>query len=157
MADLANNQTHVLLIDAIVMKEGKILVGQRSYEETHAPGKWSIPGGKVERTEGGVWNIVEETLKREVLEETGVEIEDEVKLIANNTFIRSTGHHVVALIFLCKWKSGKAKALEDTIDVKWITNGEVGQYDFSEGVKRYLTLAFDFMNDTNNNIKKGST
>ncbi len=146
MADLANNQTHILLINALVIKGGKVLIGQRSYKETHAPGKWSIPGGKVDRTEGGVWDVVEETLKREVLEETGVKIENEVKLVANNTFIRSTGHHVVALIFLCKWKSGKAKALEDTIDVKWITKGEVGQYDFSEDVKRYLNLAFDLVN-----------
>lgn len=142
MADLANNQTHILLINALVIKDGKILIGQRSYEESHEPGRWSIPGGKVDRTEGGVWNVVEDTLKREVLEETGVQIEDSVKLITNNTFIRSTGHHVIALVFLCKWKSGEAKALEDTIDVKWISREEVGQYDFSEGVLRGINLAF---------------
>lgn len=143
MADLANNQTHILLINALVIKDGKILVGQRSYEESHQPGRWSIPGGKVDRTNGDVENIVEETLRREVLEETGVEIEEEVKLMANNTFIRSTGHHVVVLVFLCTWKSGVAKPLEDTIDVKWITREEVGQYDFSDGVLRYINLAFD--------------
>lgn len=143
MADLANNQTHILLINALVIKDGKILVGQRSYEESHQPGRWSIPGGKVDRTNGDVENIVEETLRREVLEETGVEIEEEVKLMANNTFIRSTGHHVVVLVFLCTWKSGEAKPLEDTIDVKWITKEEVGQYDFSEGVLRYINQAFD--------------
>jgi 8-oxo-dGTP diphosphatase len=143
MADLANNQTHILLINAVVVKDGKILIGQRSYEESHQPGRWSIPGGKVDKTNGNVWNIVESTLKREVLEETGVEIEDEVELIANNTFIRSTGHHVVALIFLCKWKSGEAKPLEDTIDVKWLSREEVGQYDFSDGVLKYIVLAFD--------------
>jgi len=143
MADLANNQTHILLINALVIKDGKILVGQRSYEESHQPGRWSIPGGKVDRTNGDVENIVEETLRREVLEETGVEIEEEVKLMANNTFIRSTGHHVVVLVFLCTWKSGEAKPLEDTIDVKWITKEEVGQYDFSDGVLRYINLAFD--------------
>lgn len=143
MADLANNQTHILLINALVIKEGKLLIGQHSYEESHQPGRWSIPGGKVDRTNGDVENIVEETLKREVLEETGIEIQDEVKLIANNTFIRSTGHHVVVLVFLCKWKSGDARPLEDTIDVKWITREEVGQYDFSDGVLRHLNLAFD--------------
>jgi len=143
MADLANNQTHILLINALVIKDGKILVGQRSYEESHQPGRWSIPGGKVDRTNGDVENIVEKTLKREVLEETGVEIEEEVKLMANNTFIRSTGHHVVVLVFLCTWKSGEAKPLEDTNDVKWITKEEVGQYDFSEGVLRYINQAFD--------------
>jgi ADP-ribose pyrophosphatase YjhB (NUDIX family) len=143
MADLANNQTHILLINAVVVKNGKILIGQRSYEESHEPGRWSIPGGKVDRTNGGVDNIVEETLKREIHEETGVEIDDEVKLIGNNTFIRSTGHHVVVLTFLCNWKSGEAKPLEDTIGIKWLAKEEVGQYDFSNGVLKYIDLVFD--------------
>ena len=42
----------------------------------------------------------------------GVEIEKEVKLITNNTFIRSSnGQHVIAMVFKCKYKSGEAKPL----------------------------------------------
>lgn len=99
MVDLAKNQSHLVLINALVEKGGKLLLSQRSFEESHEPGKWTIPGGKVDQTEGDVWNIVEKTLAREVREETGVKIKDEVVFLANNTFIRSTGHHVVALVF----------------------------------------------------------
>jgi 8-oxo-dGTP diphosphatase len=125
MADLATDKTHLILVNAVVEKDGKILVSQRSFEETHQPGSWTVPGGKVERTEGNVWNIIEETLKKEIMEETGVEIKDDAQLLTNNTFIRSTGQHVVALVFLCHWKSGESKSLEDTIDTKWITEDEL--------------------------------
>jgi len=128
MADLAVDKTHLILVNAVVEKDGKILVSQRSLEETHEPGKWTIPGGKVERTAGDVWNIIEETLNKEVMEETGVEITSDAQLLTNNTFIRSTGQHVVALIFLCQWKSGEAKPLEDTTDAKWISEEELKKY-----------------------------
>ena len=87
MADLATKKTHLILVNAVVEKDGKILVSQRSWKETHEPGKWTIPGGKVEKTSGDVWNIIEETLKKEVMEETGVEITDNAQLLTNNTFI----------------------------------------------------------------------
>jgi ADP-ribose pyrophosphatase YjhB (NUDIX family) len=146
MADLATNKTHLVLINAVVEKNGNILVSQRSWEETHMPGRWTIPGGKVERTHGNVWNIIEKTLKKEVSEETGVEIEGNVKLLTNNTFIRSTGQHVVALIFLCHWKSGEAKPLEDTIDVKWITEKELKDMKFAPNVSTYIKKCFKALN-----------
>lgn len=145
MADLANDKTHLVLINALVVKDGKILIGKRSEEETHEPGSWAIPGGKIERTEGDVWQIAEQTLAREVEEETGVIIEDNSRLICNNTFIRSTGHHVIVFVYLCNWKSGVAKPLEDTTDVKWIKESEIDNYRFPPNVKDYLIKGFDFI------------
>lgn len=146
MADLATDKTHLILVNAVVEKDGKILVSQRSWEETHEPGKWTIPGGKVERTSGEVWNIIEETLKREVMEETGIEIDDSAELLANNTFIRSTGQHVVALIFFCHWKAGVEKPLEDTIDTKWITEKNLEIMKFAPNVDIYIKKGFAAIN-----------
>jgi len=133
---------HSVIVNAVVEKDGKILVSQRSYEEEHQPGKWTIPGGKIEITQGDVFNIVEKTCSREVEEETGVKIKDDIRLITNNTFIRSNGQHVIALICLCHWASGKAKALEDTADVKWISENEIDSLDFSPNVNVYLHRGF---------------
>lgn len=144
MADLAVDKTHLILVNAIVKKGDKILVSQRSLEETHQPGKWTIPGGKVERTKGQVWNIIEKTLSAEVFEETGVKIKKDIILLLNNTFIRSTGQHVVALIFFCNWLSGEAKPLEDTINVKWIKREEINNFDFAPNVKKYIKAGFDY-------------
>jgi 8-oxo-dGTP diphosphatase len=145
MSDLATDKTHLILVNAVVAKEGKILVSQRSFEETHEPGKWTIPGGKVERTAGDVWNVIEGTLAKEVMEETGVEIEEHAELLTNNTFIRSTGQHVVALIFLCHWKAGEAKALEDTIAVDWISLEDLDNYQFAPNVRTYIEKGFEYL------------
>ncbi len=146
MADLAKGQTHIVLVNAVVEKDGRILVSRRGLKESHEPGKWSIPGGKVERTEGNVWNIIEKTLHREVLEETGIEIGDDVEVLGNNTFIRSTGHHVVAIIFLCHWESGEARALEDTMDVKWISEKDIENFEYPPNVKTYIEKGFKALN-----------
>ena len=140
--DPGTNQTHIVLVNAVIFKGDKVLVSQRSWKETHAPGKWTIPGGKVERTAGGVYGVIEKTLKDEVREETGVEIEDSVELISNNTFIRSTGHHVISLVFKCKYKSGEAKPLEDTIDCRWVTLEEAKKMEFAPSIKECIELAF---------------
>lgn len=142
MNDSAENKTHLILVNGVVFNGDKVLVSQRSWEEPHEPGKWTIPGGKVERTEEEEFHVIEKTLKNEIMEETDVEIEDEVKMVTNNTFLRSTGQHVVAFVFKCKYKSGEAKPLEDTIDVKWATLEEIKDMEFPPNVKEYILEAF---------------
>jgi ADP-ribose pyrophosphatase YjhB (NUDIX family) len=143
MYDSAEDKTHLILVNAVVFKGDKVLVSRRSLEEPHEPGKWTIPGGEVERTDDVVFNIVEKTLKDEVMEETDVEIHDRVEMITNNSFIRSTGQNVVALVFRCEYKSGDPKPLEDTVDCKWASFEEVKKMEFAPNVKKYILKAFE--------------
>jgi ADP-ribose pyrophosphatase YjhB (NUDIX family) len=133
---------HSIITNALIVKDDRILISQRALNEKHDPLKWTIPGGKVEKTAGNVFNILEKTLKREVKEEVGLTIKDDIRLISNNTFIRTGGQHVVALIFICYWKSGVAKPKEDTNDVKWICENDLKLYDFSPNVEEYLNQGF---------------
>src|SRR5205809_464988 len=58
------------LVAAIIRdKQGRILVSQRALDSKAFPGKWQIPGGKVEKGEECL-----AALKREVKEETDLEI-----------------------------------------------------------------------------------
>lgn len=143
MTDSADQQTHIVLVNAIVFKDNKVLVSQRSHEETHAPGKWTIPGGKVDRTAGNVPNILQATAAKETLEETGIHIKKEMRFLSNNSFIRSSGHHVIAINFLCEYESGIAQPLEDTITCQWTTREELEQFDFAPNVKEYIVEAFE--------------
>lgn len=143
MSNTNDPKLHSVIVNGVVFNGDKVLVSQRSMEEDHEPGKWTIPGGKIERTVGDVFGIIEATLAREVMEETGVEIENEIKLITNNTFIRSDGQHVIALVFKCKYKSGEAKPLEDTIDCKWATKADLDTMDFPPNVKNYILKGFE--------------
>lgn len=136
---------HSIIVNAVIRDGDKILLSQRSFEEKHEPGKWTIPGGKIEITEGDVFNIIEKTLKKEVKEEVDLEIEDNVQLIENNTFIRSDGTHVIAMTFLCKYKSGTAIPSEDTINVAWITEKEIDNYEFPPNVRGYVEKGFSLM------------
>ena len=56
----------VQVVAAILQKDGRILVGQRTPEQSH-PLKWEFPGGKVEPGESP-----EQALARELEEELGI-------------------------------------------------------------------------------------
>jgi ADP-ribose pyrophosphatase YjhB (NUDIX family) len=115
--------THVAAVTGIIKKGDKYLLARRSYQDTQAGGQWSFPGGKIEMDVGV--GIIELALKREIREEVGLEIEDSIEFIYNDGFIRVSGHHVVMMTFLCFWKFGEAKPLEDQSEVKWLTIDEI--------------------------------
>ena len=129
---------HSIITNAIIVKGNKILISQRGTNEKHDPLKWKIPGDKVEQTKGNVWNVLEETLKREVEEEVGLVIDDSMELISNNTFIRTGGQHVVVLVLVCYWASGIAKPCEDTEAVAGIIERDLKFYEFSPNVEEYI-------------------
>lgn len=130
---------HVVAVTAVIQKDNKYLLAKRSSSDDQAPGEWSLPGGKVENEVGE--RKLEEALKREVMKEVGIEIKDDVKLIYNDAFIRSSGHHVVMLTFLCDWKSGEAKPMEDQEEVAWLSLEEIFAMENSpEYLKKRLSL-----------------
>ncbi|MEK7173321.1 MAG: NUDIX domain-containing protein [Patescibacteria group bacterium] len=137
-------QKYSVLVNAIVVRDGKILLCQRSMEEEHVPGKWCPPGGKLEETTRVV-GALQKTAQREVFEETNVEVEDEMRLLINNTFRHDEDDLLVlAVVFMCRYKSGEAKPMEDTIDVKWITEDEIESVQFTHpSVKDYIVKAFE--------------
>lgn len=109
-----------VLVKAWIKKGNQYLLAQRGASEAHHAGLWSLPGGKVSPEINEF--VVEKTLKKEILEETGIKVEERVELIYNNSFIKtSDGTWVVNLTFLCFWKSGLTKPLEDTAKIKWFT------------------------------------
>ncbi len=61
--------TELLVVAAVIEREGRILVCQRAENDSH-PLKWEFPGGKVRPGEHP-----REALHRELLEELGVEAE----------------------------------------------------------------------------------
>ena len=132
--------THVVAVFAFIEKDEKILLAKRSLKDPQAPGVWSVPGGKVDLELGD--GILEKTLKKEIMEEVGIKIEDDIQLIWDEGFYRVSGHHVVGLTFLCKWKKGVAKPLEDQEEVKWVTLKEFKQL---KNMPDYLTGRFNYL------------
>ena len=102
-------------VGVLIVKNGKILIGKR--KSPLGNGTWHPPGGHLEYGESP-----ENCAKREVKEETGIEIED-VEFLAVTNDIFPEGKHYVTLWFIAKWRNGKAKVLEPEKceEWKWVT------------------------------------
>ena len=115
---------HIVLVKGWIQRGDHFLLAQRSSKELHTPGVWSLPGGKIDAVTDEVSDIMEETLKAEIREEVGLEVEPRA-LIYTNAFTRVDDATVVNATFLCRYTSGEARPLEDTEAVRWYTLQEL--------------------------------
>ena len=117
-------------VGAIIVEGNRILLVKRASEPNK--GMWSVPGGLVRAGEK-----LEEALKREVKEETGLEIEVGDLGFVSEEIIRKDDlkYHYVIIDFLAEVKGGELKAGSDAEDAKWVKLDEVGE-DVVEFVRR---------------------
>lgn len=116
----------IVNVEAAIYKGDKWLVIKRSEMEEHAPGSISLVGGKVELGEASL-DILEKTLKREIMEEVGIEVYDDLQYVESKSFFTEKGEPVVDIVFLCRHKSGEPHcASEDEVTgVFWLTAQEI--------------------------------
>lgn len=126
-----------LAVNAIVTKGEKILLVKRKSEPFK--GFWSLPGGFVEYGE-----TVEEAVKREVKEETGLTVEPEKLIGVYSEKNRHPGRHVVAICYLTKIKEGNTSAdLEENEEVRFFSYNELPKnlaFDHNKMILDYLEL-----------------
>ena len=93
------NQNILLQVGVKILlkdKNGKFLLLHRSGEKyPDVAGRWDIPGGRIEP---GI--SLMENLKREVKEETNLELIGEPKLLAAQDILRVIGRHIVRLTYV---------------------------------------------------------
>lgn len=126
---------HVVATFVWIKKGDTYLLAKRASDDPQAGGLWALPGGKVDMDQGD--GIIEATLVREVMEETGLSIENFVFLTSQG-FVRVSGHHVVSLIFRADWVSGEAQALEGQEEVRWMSLQEIEQLIESDSRLSFL-------------------
>lgn len=114
---------YIVNVEGAIVKDGRYLMVVRA-EEEYAPGGLSFPGGKVEG-DGSADDILEQTLRREIAEEVGLEVHAEMAYLRSSAFV-AEGDPVVDLVFLCRWKSGEAAAADpaEVAAVRWMTAAE---------------------------------
>ena len=119
------NPLHVVNTQGLVVRDGRYLMIVRGEHEEQAPGALSPPGGKVEHGEDAT-SVLEDTLRREVLEETGVVI-GETAYVHSSRFTLDTGSQVVDSAFLCRYQSGEAHAADpdEVAHVEWLTAEQI--------------------------------
>ncbi|MDK2954115.1 NUDIX hydrolase [Kosmotoga sp. DU53] len=116
----------IVNVEAAIYREDKWLVIKRSEKEEHAPGAISFVGGKVEVTKASL-NILEEALKREIMEEVGIEVYDDIQYIESKSFLTDKGEPVVDVVFLCRYKSGEPRcvSVDEVSGVFWLSAQEI--------------------------------
>lgn len=112
-------------VAAIIMRDGEILLVRRGAEP--GIGKWSVPGGSVE-----IGERLEEALKREVREETGLEIEVGDLAGLTDLIVKKNDEiqfHYVLIDYFATAMSGEPVAATDACDCRWVPLDEIGNYD----------------------------
>lgn len=119
---------YIVNVEGVVARDGHYLLTVRGEGEAHAPGTLSPPGGKVEGITSAA-NVLEETVRREIREETGVKIGDEFAYLGSSTFVTDYGEVVVNIVFLCHYRSGVATPdNEEIASITWLTAAEVATH-----------------------------
>lgn len=105
-------------------KEGKYLLVKRSPEKyPEAANRWDIVGGRINPGQTLV-----ENLKREIKEETNLDLKKEPNLVAAQDILRIAGKHIVRLTFVGEI-DGMPELDEDHTEFRWLTEEEVMNID----------------------------
>lgn len=119
-------------VGALIHRGGKILLIKRRFEPNK--GRWSLPGGLVERGER-----VEEAALREVKEELGIRVVLEGLMgIANEIIQDENGlvkYHYVLVDFLARPKSEKIRLNRESSSFRWIRPETVENLNSSNNTK----------------------
>jgi len=129
-------------VGGVIIDDGRALLIRRGSEPLR--GEWSIPGGALELGE-----TLEEGVAREMLEETGLEVNvlelievfDRIYFGDGEPKERPHFHYVI-VDFLCERVAGEPLASSDVTDVAFAREEELGKYGLTETATRILRKAF---------------
>ncbi|OGE79061.1 MAG: hypothetical protein A2751_01040 [Candidatus Doudnabacteria bacterium RIFCSPHIGHO2_01_FULL_46_14] len=95
----------------MVLKDGKVLLGKR--KGAHGEGQYAPPGGGLDNMES-----FEQCARREVREETGMEI-DNLRFLSLSNLKTYPPAHFVNIGIIADWKSGEPQNLEPDKSEDW--------------------------------------
>ena len=98
-------------IGVMIMKDKKVLLGKR--KGSHGEGEYAWPGGHMEYMES-----FESCAKREVMEETGMEVEN-IRFIRLLNLKTYAPKHYIDIGLVADWKSGEPKIIEKDRTEGW--------------------------------------
>ncbi len=133
---------YLKVVEVAIEHDEKFLIIKRP-EGKHAGGLLSFPGGKVEEIdEQHEWDILRLAAKREILEEVGLDLKDDLKYIISNYFVDSIGSHVIDTIFHCKIEKTDLAinaSAREVPEYYWLTEEEINQaHNAPEWLKKYV-------------------
>lgn len=138
-----------MVITAIVVRDRHFFIMQRPYTETKFPGRWTVPGGKLSTadytdlpkdTPDYWYNVLERALKREVMEEAGIEIKN-VRYVTSLASAELGKDPSIVISCLADWASGEGRVSDEMIDCAWVDLLQAKTYDLIGGIWEELEMA----------------
>ncbi|GCA89322.1 8-oxo-dGTP diphosphatase MutT [Microcystis aeruginosa] len=123
---------------AVIRDDQDLILIDRRLAKGLLGGFWEFPGGKIEGNE-----TVQECIKREILEEIGIDIAVDSHLI---TIDHIYSHFRVNLqVYNCRYLSGEARAIECE-EIRWVTIQELDNYTFPAANQEIIRALKDMVN-----------
>ena len=147
---MKNYLLHEVVITAIICRKGRYLIIRRSKTKKRFPGKWTVPGGRLETedytqfpkdTKHYWYNVLEKTLAREVKEEVGLKITN-LQYVTSLATVHKDGNPSIVISCLADYVSGKVKLQpEEADDFTWVNTRQAKNYDLLDGIYEELIMA----------------
>jgi 8-oxo-dGTP diphosphatase len=120
-------------------RRGPILLVERAGKPLK--GYWSLPGGLVETGE-----LLEDALRREILEETGLRIQpvrffEFFERIMRDAEGRAEYHYLLA-DYICRVVGGNLQPATDVSRAAWVRCSELNNYKITEGTRAVIEKAY---------------
>ncbi len=139
---------HIVSVTGIIVKDGKYLIVRRSEKEKFFAGKWTVPGGKLDEPDynfkkdtGDAWyNILERVLRREIKEETNLEIKN-IGYVTSLTVELADKALMLVLSFDCDYAGDEIELSDELSEYAWISAAEAKNYDLIEGIEEEIEMA----------------
>ncbi len=141
-------KAHYLVVTGIIVKDGKFLITKRAPTEKAFPNQWTVPGGKLELddyskrpkdTSSHWYNVFEGLLKREIMEEVGLEISN-IKYLTSLSYIRSDNIPTIIVSLFADYGEGEINLCPALTEYAWVTLEEAKNYDLIEGIYEELEM-----------------
>jgi 8-oxo-dGTP diphosphatase len=126
-----------------LIKKQQFLFGKRANSKSWAPGVWDIPGGKSLKNEHPFL-----TLKRELSEETGIEVLNADLLLSLDISDDEPGGGFKYYIYMVTEYKGKPiNSSEEHTELRWFTRKELNDIEMALPV--YLVLIDNWLTSAN--------
>ena len=126
-------------VGVIVFRDQEVLLVKRNNEPNK--GQWSIPGGKQI-----IGETVADAAKRELLEETGVKVDQLLLVDVVDSIIPGvdgkTKYHYTLVDYMGQWLSGEPRPGDDAREVRWVFLNEIDSFALLEKTINIIHKAF---------------
>ncbi len=127
-------------VSGFLLKDNKVLIVKRADSESFLPGVYELPGGKIDFGE-----TIESAIEREFKEETGLDIKAIKPVYVFSYLSDEDNRQTFDITYLLRLNDESEKVVlsDDHNDFKWISKGEIDDYNITDNMKEAVRKGFD--------------